>query len=110
MSISTDSTFKITLIGNSGVGKTMFMLRLIENKFSESSQTTLGAEYNTKIFQISGNKYIKCQIWDTAGQEKFRSIPLKYLRGSIGVMIFYDTTDHKSFNDLPTWISYIDKY
>ena len=66
--------FKVVLIGESGVGKTSILLRYVSNEFNSQQFSTLGLSYVDKIIQIDNNKKIKLEIWDTAGQEKFRSL------------------------------------
>ena len=68
-----DYTFKILLIGESGVGKTAILERYCDNVFNESLLSTVGVDFKSKNLQIE-NKQIKIQLWDTAGQEKFRNI------------------------------------
>jgi small GTP-binding protein len=98
------STAKIIIIGNSGVGKTALMHRLVEDTFSESCQTTIGVEYDQKIIPV-GDQFLKMQIWDTAGQERFKSIARAYYRNAAGVILVFDLTDHKSFEDLGEWLN-----
>ena len=68
-----DYQMKIILIGDSGVGKTNILLREIKNQFEPNHKATLGIDFHIKTFEID-NKIIKFMIWDTAGQEKFKSI------------------------------------
>jgi small GTP-binding protein len=95
---------KFIIIGDSGVGKTAILRRLIENSFSEISQTTVGVEFDSKMLTI-GDRKMKLQIWDTAGQERFKSIARAYYRGAVGVILVFDITDRKSFDDLSNWLN-----
>ena len=79
MTENTDFTFKIVVVGDSGVGKTGFLMRLVNDTFTKDLQSTLGAEYSTLRLSING-KLIKIQIWDTAGQERYLSITKTYFR------------------------------
>ena len=106
---TTDYTFKILIIGDSGVGKTGFLHRLIEGSFSESFETTIGVDFKTKNFQVDGKK-IKTQFWDTAGQERFRSITRAYIRGTQGTLLLYDITNRNTFNSLVEWLGYFKEY
>jgi small GTP-binding protein len=98
------TTAKIIIIGNSGVGKTALMRRLVEDTFTESSQTTIGVEYDQKIIPV-GDQLLKLQIWDTAGQERFKSIARAYYRNASGVILVFDLANHKSFEDLGEWLN-----
>lgn len=96
--------FKFIVIGSSGVGKTSLLKRLIDDKFSPENASTIGVEYLTTVIEVDGQP-IKLQIWDTAGQEKFRSIAKSYFRHAVGVILVYDMTDRKSFDDLSYWLN-----
>jgi small GTP-binding protein len=96
-------SFKFILIGCAGVGKTALLKRLIDGTFSDSSDPTVGVEFETAFLQIDDQR-VQLQIWDTAGQEKFRSITKAYYRTAAGVLIVFDVTDRRSFDQLPSWI------
>ena len=72
--------FKFIIIGDTNVGKSCLMLRFLENKFKTYQDPTIGVEFGSKKVEIYSQK-IKLQIWDTAGQENFRSITRTYFRG-----------------------------
>lgn len=99
-----DMIFKIILIGDSGVGKTNFLLRYIKNEFKQDSKCTVGVEFGTKSFEIEDDK-IKAQIWDTAGQERYKSITKAYYKGAKGAIVLYDITRKTSFESAESWIS-----
>jgi small GTP-binding protein len=67
-----DYMFKLILIGSAAVGKSQILMKYTKDQFSEQSQTTIGVEYATKILTTANGSRIKFQIWDTAGQEKYR--------------------------------------
>ncbi|KAH0795519.1 small GTP-binding protein [Histomonas meleagridis] len=96
--------FKFIVIGSSGVGKTSILKRLIDDEFSTENVSTIGVEYMSTVLEIDGQP-VKLQIWDTAGQEKFRSIAKSYFRHSVGVILVYDITDRKSFDELSLWLN-----
>lgn len=106
MTKNTDFTFKIVVLGDSGVGKTGFLTRLVDDQFSLESQSTIGVEFKTSILSING-KTIKIQIWDTAGQERYRNIAKQYYNGSNGFLIFYDISSSLSFANLNMWLKLI---
>jgi small GTP-binding protein len=96
--------FKFILIGSSGVGKTAILKRLVNDTFVEESQSTIGVEFETTMLNID-NQRLKLQVWDTAGQERFRSIAKAYYRSAVGVILVYDLTDRRSFEDLGSWLN-----
>lgn len=100
--------FKIILLGNTGVGKTCFLERLIENHYNYRHDPTIGVDFRLVYHKTDDDKSIKCHIWDTAGQEQFRSITRQYYKGAGGIILMYDTTDMKSFKDLKNWLEIID--
>ena len=98
-----DIILKILLIGDSGVGKSSIVLRLIDNIYNESYISTIGVDFKIKNM-IFDNRDIKVQIWDTAGQERFKTITNSYYRGAHGIFIVYDITSKKSFNNIKEWL------
>lgn len=66
-------TFKVVVIGESGVGKTNILSRYINDKFFVSQNTTIGIEFSTRIVELEGEK-VRVQLWDTAGQERYRAL------------------------------------
>ena len=101
---SYDMIFKIVLIGDSSVGKTNILSRYISNKYDPNSQSTIGVELSTKNY-IFDNNEVKVQIWDTAGQEKYRSITSSYYKGAQGCLLVYDITRKESFDNIDKWFS-----
>lgn len=98
-----DYTFKIVLIGDSGVGKSNLITRFTRNEFNLESKTTIGVEFAQKLKVIEG-KTIKAQIWDTAGQERFHAIAPAYYRGAVGALLVYDISNSKSFDSVAQWL------
>ena len=90
---------KITLLGSSGVGKTCIIKRFTEGNFDEGSVSTSGASYSQKPLKID-NKTIQIDLWDTAGQEKFRSLGRHFYKDAYIVCLVYDITSKESFEDL----------
>jgi Ras-related protein Rab-1A len=104
-----DYLFKILLIGDSGVGKSALLLRFADDEYSESYISTIGVDFKIRTVTID-DKSVKLQIWDTAGQEKFRTITSSYYRGAHGIIIAYDITDEASFNHVRGWFQEIERY
>ena len=78
------------------------LMRLTENDFKEDYEVTVGVEFGSFLVQIE-DKTIKLQIWDTAGQESFKSLNKIFYRGSHCVFLIYDITKKESFNDVEDW-------
>jgi Ras-related protein Rab-11A len=96
--------FKIVLVGDSGVGKTNLLTRFAKNEFSLESKTTIGVEFATKTITTESGHVIKAQIWDTAGQDRYRAIASSYYKGAVGALLVYDITKQKSFENLEKWL------
>ena len=95
--------FKYIIIGDSNVGKSNILTRYTQNKFNEQYQATIGVEFGAKNLTIN-NQIIRIQIWDTAGQENFRSITRAYYKNSVCAMVVYDITNRESFENIQSWI------
>ena len=103
MSINFHYLLKYVIIGDSGVGKSNILLQYINGKFNEDFKATVGVEFGAKNIEINSRIY-RIQIWDTAGQENFRSIARAYYKNSICACIVYDITSRNSFNSVQSWI------
>lgn len=104
-----DYLFKIVLVGDTNVGKTNILERLVNNNFKTNAQPTIGVEFGTKIFECDNTK-VKAQIWDTAGQERYHAIISAYYRGATGAVIVYDITNKTTFkNATAHWLKSIKK-
>ena len=95
---SPNFTFKVIVLGNSGVGKTCFIKRAVNDMFEESHDITIMNEVS-HMFCFIDDKKVKLQFWDTCGLEQYRSINKAYYRGSDIALILFDITKEKSFND-----------
>uniref|UniRef100_G3PXD1 Ras-related protein SEC4 n=1 Tax=Gasterosteus aculeatus aculeatus TaxID=481459 RepID=G3PXD1_GASAC len=125
-----DYLFKLLLIGDSGVGKTCVLFRFSEDAFNSTFISTIaslrsakfqqlalaiwhrlhsGIDFKIRTIELDGKK-IKLQIWDTAGQERFRTITTAYYRGAMGIMLVYDITNEKSFENIKNWIRNIEEH
>lgn len=104
-----DLLFKLLLIGDSGVGKTCILFRFSEDAFNTTFISTIGIDFKIKTIELRGKK-IKLQIWDTAGQERFHTITTSYYRGAMGIMLVYDITNAKSFDNIAKWLRNIDEH
>lgn len=97
---------KVILVGDSGVGKSSFMLRLCDDAFNEKMNPSFGLDFKTKVISVNGQEE-NIQIWDTAGQERFRSITQSYFRKVDGIILVYDITHEESFLNLQNWVTCI---
>ncbi|KAH3762933.1 circularly permutated Ras protein 1 [Pelomyxa schiedti] len=105
-----DYLFKLLLIGDSGVGKSCFLLRFSDDSyFTESFISTIGVDFKIRTVEMGG-KVIKLQVWDTAGQERFRTITSSYYRGAHGILICYDISDRHSYDNLKQWLGEVERY
>ncbi|XP_052785927.1 ras-related protein Rab-8A isoform X1 [Mya arenaria] len=102
-------TIKVLIIGDSAVGKTSLMFRYCDNTYSPIFISTIGIDFKIRTIELDGKK-IKLQIWDTAGQERFRTITTAYYRGAMGIMLVYDITNEKSFDNIRNWIRNIEEH
>ena len=103
MSFRVDFHYKILILGESQVGKTSLLLRYTDDIFRENMLPTFGLDVRYKYVQ-KDNIYIRLDLWDTAGQEKFRSITPNYYKGSHGILLVYDITNESSFFRLKNWM------
>ena len=101
--IEAEGLINCILIGDSGTGKSSFLIRFFRNEFSQIFLTTIGLDKETKLIKIK-NSYYKLVLWDTAGQERFRSLPRKYYQNSDGIFIFFDVNKRATFKSVEKWI------
>jgi small GTP-binding protein len=106
---SYDFMFKLLIVGESGVGKTCMLLRFADNVFEADCLSTIGVDFKVKQIELDG-KRVKLQIWDSAGQERFRNITSSYYRNCSGIIIVYDVTKLESFNKVTEWISEVRRF
>lgn len=104
--IASSSVFhgRVVVIGDASVGKTSILNRLLESRFNEFEASTVGMNYQLFTNEVGGT-HVELQIWDTAGQEKFRSLGTVYFRNSIGAIVVFDLTTVSTFHNLGKWIT-----
>ena len=93
---------KMVILGESGVGKTCVMNSFLGQKFEEEHLTTIGAEQQNKTLNID-DKIVKINLWDTAGQESFRAITKMFYKGADIVVLVYDITNERSFEEIKNY-------
>ena len=105
---SFDYFLKIVIVGDSGVGKSNFLLRFISGRYNSVYQPTIGSDFHSKIITLPKTKQnIKLQFWDTAGQEKYRAINKIYFQKVQGIILAYDITCRESYERLGDWVKLI---
>lgn len=95
---------KVVLVGNSAVGKTNIMLRFTEKTYKMNHISTIGVDFKVKTVKAKTHD-VKMQLWDTAGQDKFRNLTGVYYRKASAVVFVYSVTDRQSFNDVVSWMA-----
>lgn len=107
---TSEHTFKILLVGDSGVGKSCLLMRFTADRFEDTTTSTIGVDFKVKQVTVGG-KRCKLTIWDTAGQERFRTLTSSYYRGAQGIIFVYDVTRRETFDDLDgVWLREVDMY
>ena len=104
-----DLTIKAILIGDSNVGKTTIIGKYLDKNFSEKSLNTVGLDLKNIKLNLN-NKNIKLQLWDTAGQEKYRSMTTSYYRAVHIIIIVFDVTSQTSFEHIKEWMNNIRQF
>lgn len=99
---------KLCLLGDAGVGKSSIVLRFVKDQYRESLESTIGASFMTKRIAVGDQTYM-FQIWDTAGQEKYRSLAPMYYRGSAAAIVVYDVTRETTFRTVKDWVQELRK-
>ena len=104
MSSNSNNSYKIVVVGSSGVGKTAIVQRLVDGTFCNEGQSTVGVEFKSHSISFD-NEVMKLSIWDTAGQERFRSVSKAYFRNAVGAILVFGLNDSQSFHDLDSWLN-----
>lgn len=102
-SYSYDYLIKCLIIGDSGTGKSALMTRFTDDIFNPSYISTIGVDFNIKTVTHK-DKIVKFQIWDTAGQDRFRTLTSSYYRGSGAIIICYDISNRETFYSVDKWL------
>ena len=97
---------KIIFVGDACTGKTSIINRIIDNPFNDTYEVSIGIDFMSKNIRFRGQN-IKIQIWDSAGQEKYRGLIPSYIRNSSIVFVVYDVSNRSSFENILNWISFV---
>ncbi|RLI66958.1 MAG: hypothetical protein DRO88_00595 [Promethearchaeia archaeon] len=102
--------FKVTVLGDGGVGKTSMVLQFTENKFKANYIMTIGSNFAIKLIKYDDETICRLQIWDLAGQSSFAFVRPGFYQGSFANIYVYDITDRKSFNAIEDWVNEAEQY
>jgi len=105
--MSEDCVYKVLLLGDTTVGKTCFLMKYTDKTFQDVHISTIGLDYRLKSMVLKNGKNIKLQIWDTAGQDRFRAITKNYYKGANGIILIYDVTNPKTYDNVKNWVTQI---
>jgi len=97
---------KVIFIGDANTGKTSIINRIIDNPFNDTYEVSIGIDFMSKNIRFRGQN-IKIQIWDSAGQEKYKGLIPSYVRNSSIVFIVYDISNRSSFDNVSNWINFV---
>lgn len=109
-----DYTFKYIIIGESAAGKSSLLQQFINGRLSEISKHTVGVEFGSRTIAVASEdalggsgstSVVKLQIWDTAGQDRFRSVTRSYYRGAVGALVVFSVADRSSYEAVPRWLA-----
>ena len=104
-----DYLYKLILVGDGDTGKTSLMTGFAGEDFSTNYVPTIGVDFTIHTIVLDGSR-IKLQVWDTAGHQRFRTITQSYYRASHGVIVVYDATREKTYDNVPYWLEEMKKY
>ena len=103
--INYDYLLKYIIVGDSAVGKSNLLLRFIHDDFKIEYQSTIGVEFDAKNLNIK-NKIFRLQIWDSAGQETYRSLTRAYYKNCVCAILVYDISNRESFENISQWVNH----
>ena len=98
---------RLLTLGDSSVGKSSFIVKYIDDKFSYSYIATLGLDFKQKKIQLKSGENVRLRIFDTAGQERFKSISINFIKKANGILLLYDITNKYSFQSVNNWMESI---
>jgi small GTP-binding protein len=105
--MSTINEIKLIVLGNTSVGKSSFILKYIEDKFVLNYIATLGMDFKQKKLKLKNGQEVRLRIYDTAGQERFKSVAISFIKKAEGVILIYDIGNKATFESLEEWIKNI---
>ena len=105
--MSANWIFKVIVAGAGGVGKTALIQRYVTGTFIEDHKMTIGAAFSVKDITLDTGESVRLQLWDFAGEERFRFLLGDYCKGASGAFVCYDITDYSTFEQIPEWLRII---
>ncbi len=105
--MSANWIFKVIVAGAGGVGKTALIQRYVTGTFIEDHKMTIGAAFSVKDITLDTGETVRLQLWDFAGEERFRFLLGDYCKGASGGFVCYDITDYATFEEIPEWLRII---
>ena len=105
--MSSNWIFKVIVAGAGGVGKTALIERYVSGSFLEDHKMTIGAQFSVKDVKLDTGEDVRMQLWDFAGEERFRFLLGDYCKGASGAFICFDITDYATFEQIPEWLRII---
>eukprot|EP00698_Gefionella_okellyi_P016711 TRINITY_DN479_c0_g1_i2.p1 TRINITY_DN479_c0_g1~~TRINITY_DN479_c0_g1_i2.p1 ORF type:complete len:201 (+),score=13.06 TRINITY_DN479_c0_g1_i2:43-645(+) len=104
-----DFLFKLLLVGDSAVGKSSLVLRFVDDTFEEDTAATIGLDFKVTFLKLQ-KKRVKLTIWDTGGQERFRTLTSSYYRNAQGIILVYDVSRPETFKNVEAWLEEVETY
>jgi len=105
----TEGKINIIVLGNFSVGKTCFILRYTNNVYNQIHLSTIGIDFKTKDVILPNKQSYKILYYDTAGEERYRSLSLNSIKNADGIILLYDITNIGSFESIQNWMSGINE-
>jgi small GTP-binding protein len=99
--------FKVVIGGDGGVGKTALIEKYVIGTFKEDHKMTIGAAFSVKDVQLDSGEIVRLQLWDFAGEKRFRYLLPDYCRGASGAILCYDITDYATFEHIKEWLEMV---
>lgn len=105
-----DQVHKMVIVGDAGVGKSSLVARFTDNTHSEAHVPTIGVDFKLRRLTLSDGRVIKLHLWDTTGNERFKSITRAYYRAAHGIAICFDTSSESSFEHVAGWLEAVQQF
>ena len=100
---------KVVFIGNPTAGKTSLLNRIVNDTFKPDYDSTIGVDFFTKTI-FYGETLFKVQLWDSAGQEKYKSLIPSYIRGASIIFLIYDISNYETFESIKNWLGFVNQF
>lgn len=104
-----ENSVKIVLVGDSGVGKSCLLDKFLDTSSTNNFISTIGVDVRTRILR-AGEKTVRIQVWDTGGQQRYRPVLASCYRGAVGVIIVFDLTNRRSFQNIKQWLVEVEEF